>query len=145
MKRARVGVAVAVTGLAAVLGISLLTPSGGANPALPTLVSDNPANYTPVLSGTGCYNSTLTETCRQVRDITRIGDQVWAGGVIDTVTDQTNGAVGTYGNAVSFNARTGAVRTDFRPRAISDQPPASDRRSPIADRVVVVLVLAHLA
>ncbi len=52
MKRARVGVAIAATGIAAVLGISLLTPSGGANPALPTLVSDNPADYTPVISGT---------------------------------------------------------------------------------------------
>ena len=39
--------AVGATGIAAVLGISLLSPSGGATPALPALVSDNPVNYTP--------------------------------------------------------------------------------------------------
>ena len=115
MKRARVGVAIAATGIAVVLGISLLTPSGGANPALPTLVSDNPADYTPGIHGTDCADVTNVDTCREVEDITRIGDQVWAGGIIDSVTDRTSGRTGAYGNAFSFNARTGAVRSDFSP------------------------------
>jgi hypothetical protein len=114
VNRARVAVALVATGVATVIGISLLTPAG-ANPALPALVSDNPVNYTPVISGSGCFDDTMTATCRRVRDITRIGDQVWAGGIIDSVTDQTNGTTSTYGNVVSFNARTGAVRTNFRP------------------------------
>jgi hypothetical protein len=115
VKRARVAVSIAAVGVATAVGISLLTPAG-ANPALPTLVSDNPANWTPAISGNACLSDDVAdETCRRVRDITRIGDQVWAGGIIDSVTDRTTGSTGTYGNAVSFNARTGAVRTDFRP------------------------------
>ena len=70
MKRARVAVAVMVTGLAAVLGISLLTPSGGATPALPARVSDNPVDYTPIISGNACLSDdTADGTCRRVRDI----------------------------------------------------------------------------
>ena len=116
MKRARIAVAVGATGIAAVLGISLLTPSGGATPALPSLVSDNPVNYTPIIRGNECLDDQVADaTCRRVRDITRIGDTVWAGGVIDRVTDQATGQTSTFGNAISFNAKTGAVRSDFRP------------------------------
>ena len=46
-------------------------------------------------------------------DIARIGDRVYAGGIIDSVTDKTTGTTGTYGNALMFNARTGAVSTGF--------------------------------
>jgi hypothetical protein len=117
VKRARVAVAVAVTGLAAVLGSSLLTPSGGASPALPSLVSDNPVNYTPVISGNACLDVDVADaTCRRVQDLVRIGDRIYLGGVIDSVTDKTTGATGTYGNAMAFNPATGAVSTSFRPR-----------------------------
>ncbi|HEY6746261.1 MAG TPA: hypothetical protein VI357_11150 [Mycobacteriales bacterium] len=117
MKRARVAVAVGAAGIATVLGITLLTPSGGATPApLPSLVKDNPVDYTPVINGTFCLSDDVADdTCRRVRDITRIGDTVWAGGVIDSVTDRTTGQTGSYGNAIAFNAKTGAVRPDFRP------------------------------
>ena len=117
MKRARVAVAVTVTGLAAVLGISLLTPSGGASPALPARVSDNPVNYTPVISGNACLDDDVADgTCRRVRDIARIGDRVYVGGIMDSVTDKTTGRTGTYGNAMMFNARTGAVSSGFHPK-----------------------------
>ena len=117
MKRARVAVAVTVTGLAAVLGISLLTPSGGATPALPSRVSDNPVDYTPVISGNACLSDDVADaSCRRVRDITRLGDSVYVGGIIDSVTDRTNGAVRTVGNAMMFNARTGQVSTGFHPK-----------------------------
>jgi hypothetical protein len=118
VKRARVAVAVTVTGLAAVLGISLLTPSGGANPALPVLVSDNPADYTPVINGSLCLDDQVASaTCRRVRDMTRISDRLYAVGMIDSVTDKTTGVTGTnYGNALLFNARTGHVDTSFHPR-----------------------------
>ena len=116
MKRARVAVAVTATGIAAVLGISLLTPSGGATPALPSLVLDNPVDYTPVIRGSACLSDEVADaTCRRVRDIARIGDTVWAGGIIDSVTDKSTGQTSTFGNAISFNAKTGAVRSDFRP------------------------------
>jgi len=117
VKRARVAVAVTVTGLAAVLGISLLTPSGGATPALPARVSDNPVDYTPIISGNACLSDdTADGTCRRVRDITRLGDSVYVGGIIDSVTDRTNGAVRTVGNAMMFNARSGQVSTSFHPK-----------------------------
>ena len=117
MKRARVAVAVGVTGLAAVLGISLLSPSGAATSApLPSLVKDNPVDYTPIIRGSACLNDDVADdSCRRVRDITRIGDTVWAGGIIDSVTDRTTGGTSTFGNAVSYNAKSGAVRQDFRP------------------------------
>ena len=109
--------AVGVTGIAAVLGISLLTPSGSATPALPSLVSDNPVDYTPVISGNACLDDDVADaSCRRVRDMTRLGDRVYTGGIIDSVTDRTTGATGTYGNAMMFNARTGQVSTSFRPK-----------------------------
>ncbi|HST67921.1 MAG TPA: hypothetical protein VLM05_22315 [Mycobacteriales bacterium] len=117
MKRARVAMAVGAAGIATVLGITLLTPSGGATPApLPTLVKDNPVDYTPAINGTECLSDDVADgTCRRTRDITRIGDTVWAGGVIDSVTDQTTGQTASYGNAISFNAKTGAMRPTFKP------------------------------
>ena len=72
-----------------VLGISLLTPSGGATPALPARVSDNPVDYTPIISGNACLSDDVADaSCRRVRDITRLGDSVYVGGIIDSVTDR---------------------------------------------------------
>jgi hypothetical protein len=117
VNRVRLAVGLVATGTAVVVGVSLLTPAG-ANPALPKLVHDNPVDYTPAVNGSDCFNDTFDETCRTVQDITRVGDQVWAGGVIDSVTDRTTGGTAKYSNAVSFNARTGAVRTDFTPQFV---------------------------
>lgn len=118
MKRARVAVAVGAVGIATVLGITLLTPSGGATAVpMPARVKDNPVDYTPAINGTFCLSDDVADdTCRRVRGIARVGDTVWAGGVIDSVTDKTTGATGTYGNAIAFNAKTGAVRKDFAPK-----------------------------
>jgi hypothetical protein len=103
-------------GAATVVAISLLTPAG-ANPALPALVSSNPVDYTPAIAGNACLSDDVADaTCRRVRDIARVGDRVYTGGIIDSVTDKTTGATGTYGNAMMFNARTGAVSTGFRPQ-----------------------------
>jgi hypothetical protein len=80
-------------------------------------VSDNPVDYTPVISGNACLSDDVADaSCRRVRDITRLGDRVYVGGIIDSVTDRTTGATGTYGNAMMFNARTGQVSTSFRPK-----------------------------
>ena len=128
MKRARVAVAVTVTGLAAVLGISLLTPSGGATPALPARVSDNPVDYTPIISGNACLSDdTADGTCRRVRDITRIGDSVYVGGIIDSVTDRTNGAVRTVGNAMMLVSLVGCAASF----PVCPPHPASNAAAPI--------------
>ena len=115
MKRARVAVSIAAVGVATAVGISLLTPAG-ASPALPTRVVANPVDYTPIINGSQCLDDDVADaSCRRVRDLTRVGDRVYAGGIIDSVTDKSTGTTGTYGNAVLFNARTGHVDTSFHP------------------------------
>jgi hypothetical protein len=116
VKRVRVAVALVAVGTATVVGISLLTPAG-ANPALPVLVSANPVDYTPTIAGNACLSDDVADaSCRRVRDITRLGDRVYVGGLIGAVTDKTTGTTGTYGNAMMFNAKTGQVSTSFAPK-----------------------------
>lgn len=116
MKRARIAVAAVAAGAAVILGVSLLTPAG-AHPALPVLVDDNPVDFTPIVNGGECYDELPAANCRRISDITRIGDSVWAGGLVDSVTDRTTGATGTgFGNALQFHARTGAVNGAFKPK-----------------------------
>lgn len=111
MKPSRIAVAAAAIGAVVALGVSLLAPSGGAAPALPALVSHNPVNYTPDITGGDCFAAADPALCRRVIDLTRIGDTVYAGGIIDKVRNDP----GTYGNALAFNALTGAVKQDFKP------------------------------
>lgn len=115
MKRSRVVLALGVVAAVVALGASLLAPTGGAALALPRLVSANPVDYTPNVVGGDCYPGADPLLCRRVNDIARIGNTVYAGGVIDTVRNPNGSAAGTYGNALSFDAITGAVNTGFRP------------------------------
>ncbi len=115
MKRSRIALAAAAAGAAVTLGVSLLPSSGGAAAALPKLVSANPVDYTPNIVGSDCYTGTDPLLCRRVNDIARIGNTIWAGGVIDTVRNPNGSSAGTYGNALSFDALTGAVKTGFKP------------------------------
>jgi hypothetical protein len=115
VKRSRVAIAVGAVGAAVVLGLSLLPASGGAAAALPKLVSTNPVDYTPNVVGSDCFTGTDTTLCRRVNDIARIGNTVWAGGVIGLVRNPNGSSAGTYGNALSFDALTGAVNTAFKP------------------------------
>lgn len=115
MKPSRVAVAVGAVGVAVVLGVGLLPSSGGAAAALPRIVSSNPVDYTPNIVGGSCEDVTDLSLCRRVNDIARIGNTVWVGGVIDTVRNPNGSSAGTYSNALSFDALTGAVNTTFRP------------------------------
>jgi hypothetical protein len=135
VKRSRVAVAVGALGAAVVLGLSLLPSSGGAAAALPKLVSTNPVDYTPNIVGSECFTGTDPTLCRRVNDMTRIGNTVWAGGTIGTVRNPNGSSAGTYGNALSFDALTGAVNTAFKPiftgasNAIHDGPVNAVERS----------------
>lgn len=111
VKRSRLALAAGALGAVVALGVSLLPASGGAAPALPKLVSDNPVDYTPDITGGGCYPDADPALCRRVLDLARIGNTVYAGGVIDKVRNDP----GTYGNALAFNGVTGAVKQDFKP------------------------------
>lgn len=115
MKPSRIAIAVAATGVVVALGVSLLTPSGGAALALPRIVSSDPVDYTPNIVGGDCFAGADPVLCRRVNDIARIGNTVYAGGVIDTVRKPDGSSAGTYGNALSFDALTGAVKTAFHP------------------------------
>lgn len=115
MKRSRIAVLAVAAVAAAALGVSLLPSSGGAAPALPKLVSDNPVDYTPNVVGNDCFTGTDPTLCRRVNDIARIGNTVWAGGVIGTVRNANGSLSGTYGNALAFDALTGTVNTAFKP------------------------------
>jgi hypothetical protein len=114
MKPRRVIAAAGALAASVVLGAGLVAPASAA-PALPVLVSDNPADYTPKVTGGECYTGTDPALCRRVLDMTRIGNTVYAGGVIDTVKNAYGTYAGTYGNAIAFDAVTGAVKTDFKP------------------------------
>jgi len=114
VKPSRVVVAAGALAVSVALGATLVVPAG-ASSALPALVSDNPVNYTPNVTGSACYSGTDPTLCRRILDIARIGNTVYAGGVIGAVKNANGTSAGTYGNAVAFNALTGAVKTDFRP------------------------------
>jgi hypothetical protein len=83
--------------------------------ALPGLVSDTPASYTPNVTGAACYDPAVATSCRQVRAYEVVGDTVYAGGAIDSVLNPNGSSAGTYGNVLAFNLRTGVVDTAFRP------------------------------
>ena len=72
--------------------------------AQPSIVSDNPANYTPnVLDG-------------KVEAIAQIGGTILIGGTFTQVQENTAGApVLSRGNIAAFDATTGAVSTSFVP------------------------------
>jgi len=115
VKPTRVAVAVGAIGAAVALGVSLLPSSGGAAALLPTIVSSNPVDYTPNITGGDCFTDADPALCRRVNDIARVGNTVWAGGVIGAVRKPDGSSAGTYGNALSFDALTGAVNTAFHP------------------------------
>ena len=115
MKLSRVAIAAAVIGAVVTLGVSLLSPGGGAAPVLPRIVSSNPVDYTPNIVGGDCFTGADPALCRRVNDIARIGNTVYAGGVIGAVRKPDGTSAGTYGNALSFDAITGAVNTAFHP------------------------------
>ncbi len=115
MKLSRVAIAAAVIAGVVTLGVSLLSPGGGAAPVLPRIVSSNPVDYTPNIVGGDCFTGADPVLCRRVNDIARIGNTVYAGGVIGAVRKPDGTSAGTYGNALSFDAITGAVNTAFHP------------------------------
>lgn len=111
----RILVAVGALVVSAALGTALTAVPAQGSPALPALVSTNPVNYTPNVIGAGCFSGTDPVLCRQILDIARIGNTVYAGGVVGDVRHANGAPAGTYGNAFTFDALTGLVRTDFRP------------------------------
>lgn len=115
MKKSRVLGAAGALAASVLLGIALVVHPAGGAPALPALVSTNPVNYTPNVTGSDCFLGTDPTLCRRVIDIARIRNTVYAGGIIDAVKTAAGASAGTYGNALAFDALSGTVKTSFKP------------------------------
>ncbi|GGJ83460.1 hypothetical protein GCM10010123_11360 [Pilimelia anulata] len=121
-RRAAARVLAGLTGTAVALGSlgSAHAARPAVNPTHPSVVKDNPADWTPnVLDGS-------------VEAIAQIGDRVYLGGSFTRVQKPRRGATVKVPYLVAVNARTGAVDEDFDAavdgtvRAIE---PAADGRS----------------
>ena len=88
------------------LALAALVPSASALAALsqPTVVSDNPANYTPnVLDGVSGGNGTVLK-------YVQVGTTMYAAGEIGLVQNAARTTSYTRQNLLAFDATTGAVR-----------------------------------
>ncbi len=98
-----------------------LAPAASAQTvAQTTIVSANPANFTPnIIDG-------------KVNAIAQVGSTIVLGGSFTQVQASTGGAVLTRSNMVAFNATTGVISTTFAPTVageVYDVEPAADGTS----------------
>lgn len=93
-----------------VVALSLLSAtSAQASLAQPTVVSDNPANFTPdVPTGLGSSDGTILKYAQ-------VGGTMYAGGQIGTVTNAARTVTYNRANIMAFNADTGAM-TSWAPQ-----------------------------
>lgn len=114
--RAFVSLALATAGLA-VLGT--LAPAAAATQQ-PTLVSTNPANFTPRVNN------------GRVLAIAQVGNTIVLGGTFTSVTSSDGALTYTRNRLVAFNATTGVISTTFNPNAnnsVEALAPAADGTS----------------
>jgi hypothetical protein len=80
--------------------VGLLAPAA-ASPSHPSVVSEDPANYTPQLVPTGAVGQPRTDA------LAELGDTIYAGGWFERVSQ--GGTTYNRSNIVAFDADTGAV------------------------------------
>jgi WD40 repeat protein len=97
------------------LVVVTLSPARAGDLALPGLVTDQPAGYTPNVVGGACYDPTVATQCRQVHAYARLGDTIFVGGSIDVVRKANGTSAGTFGNVFAVNLTSGAVDASFHP------------------------------
>lgn len=104
--------------LGAVLAVIVLgAPSAYAGQAIPGLVSDQASDRTPSVPGGFCYPAADQNLCRRILVLKQVGDWIYAGGIISSVTDRTtNVTTGGYHNVFRFSASSHAVDTSWRPQ-----------------------------
>ena len=105
MQRRSLGVA-----LGGCLAVTALLAGGPANASLaqPTIVSDNPANYTPNVEDDAVVGHT------QVFALENSGDTIYAGGKFHSVSNASRTTYYTRNNLMSFSGTSGAL-TSFAP------------------------------
>lgn len=104
--------------LSAVLLIALLlllSPVVHAAANMP-LTSDDPVNYTPRIIGGWVGETDPDKPYRTVLDFTKVGDDMYAGGIIDKVADSSGQQYErVFSNLIRFNSTNGTVDTAFHP------------------------------
>ncbi len=106
------GAVMAVTGVAA--------PAAYAAQASQGTVVGNASDLTPSVPGGYCYATANQSLCRRVLVLKQVGDWIYAGGIISTVTDRITGVTTSgYHNIFRFSASTHKVDTSWQPQFYS--------------------------
>ncbi len=104
-----------VAGMMMVAGLA--APAAHAGQPIPGLVSSQASDLTPTVPGGQCYRKASQDLCRRILVLKQIGPWIYAGGIIDSVTDRTTGVTtGGFHNIFRFSASTGAVDTSWQPQ-----------------------------
>ena len=106
------GAVVVVAGFAA--------PSAFAGQTITGAVSDVASDLTPSVPGGQCYPAANQNNCRRILVLKQIGDWIYAGGIISSVTDRTTGVTTAgFHNIFRFSATTHKVDTSWKPQFYS--------------------------
>ncbi len=115
MSAARRLVPLVAGGLIAVGGLA--APAAYAGQAIPGTVSGLASDLTPSVPGGYCYATADQNLCRRVLVLKQVGDWIYAGGIISTVTDRITGVTTSgYHNIFRFSATTHRVDTSWKPQ-----------------------------
>ncbi len=100
-----------------VLALGLTASVGRAGESITGLVTDQASDVMPSVPGGQCYSGTNADLCRRIMVLKRVGNWIYAGGIISSVTDRTTGkTISGFHNIFRFNATTGAVDTSWKPQ-----------------------------
>jgi hypothetical protein len=95
----------------------LTAPAAHAGQPIPGLVSGQASDLTPAVPGGQCYPGANQDLCRRILVLRQIGNWIYAGGIISSVTDRTTGVTTSgFHNIFRFSASTGAVDTSWQPQ-----------------------------
>jgi len=84
------------------------------------VVSDQASDLTPSVPGGQCYPGADQNNCRRILVLKQIGDWIYAGGIISSVTDRVTGVTTTgFHNIFRFSATTDEVDTSWQPQFYS--------------------------
>ena len=102
--------------LAVAVGL-LAAPSAYAGLPINGVVSDVASDLTPAIPGGSCYRSTDQDKCRRILVIKQVGDWIYAGGIISSVTDRITGVTTSgFHNIFRFSASTHRLDTSWKPQ-----------------------------
>lgn len=81
------------------------------------VVSDVASDLTPSVPGGQCYQEVNPNKCRRILVLKQVGDWIYAGGIISSVTDRTtNVTTSGFHNIFRFSATTHKVNTSWKPQ-----------------------------